>query len=82
VTVTPPGRKALAIFCIALVVFAAIAPTIASEVGAGVLTALWLVVPAVVVTVVRRTASTCNEQPVALFALVRFRAPPTTFVLS
>jgi len=69
-------RKAVAVACIALVVFAAFVPALASTLGAAVLVPLWLVLPAVVVTVVRREAFRCDEQPVSLLTLLASRAPP------
>jgi len=69
-------RKAVAVACIALVVFAAFVPALASTLGAAVLVPLWLVLPAVVVTVVRREAFRCDEQPVSLLAVLASRAPP------
>ena len=72
----PRTRKTVVILCIAVVVFAAFAPAAASTLGAVVLTPLWVVIPAVVITVLRRTAVRCHEQPVALLSLVFLRAPP------
>jgi len=69
-------RKAIAVVCIALVVFAAFVPALASTLGAAVLVPLWLVLPAVVVTVVRREAFRCDEQPVSLLTVLASRAPP------
>ncbi len=69
-------RKAIAVVCIALVVFAAFVPALASTLGAALLVPLWLVLPAVVVTVVRREAFRCDEQPVSLLAVLASRAPP------
>jgi hypothetical protein len=75
-------RKAVAVVCIALVVFAAFVPALASTLGAAVLVPLWLVLPAVVVTVVRREAFRCDEQPVSLLAVLASRAPPAVFTLA
>ena len=69
-------RKAVAVVCIALVVFAAFVPALASTLGVAVLVPLWIVLPAVVVTVVRREAFRCDEQPVSLLAVLASRAPP------
>ena len=41
-----------------------------------ILTPLWLVVPAVSIVVIRRTAARSDDQPVALLSLADFRAPP------
>lgn len=75
-------RKAIAVVCIALVVFAAFVPALASTLGAALLVPLWLVLPAVVVTVVRREAFRCDEQPVSLLAVLASRAPPAIFTLA
>ena len=73
----PRPRKSLAILCIALVVFAAFVPAVASQFCA-VLTALWLVVPAIAIILLRRRALQSDEQPAALLSLVLFRAPPAS----
>jgi hypothetical protein len=72
----PRTRKALAILCVGLVVFAAFLPATAPDLLPAVLVPLWLVVPAVVVTVLRRRAARHDDQPVSLLGLVLFRAPP------
>jgi hypothetical protein len=72
---TPHTQKAVAILCIALVVFAAFVPA-AIHVSNAVLVPLWIVIPAVAVTVIRRRASGSTEQPVSLLSLVLLRAPP------
>jgi len=71
----PRARKAVAFACIALVVLAAIVPATAALIVA-VLTPLWLVVPAVLVSIVRRRAARSDAQPIALLSLALFRAPP------
>ncbi len=71
-----PLRKATAAVCIALVVFAAFLPVSASPIVYAVLTPLWLVIPAVAVTLIRREAGRSTAQPVSLLAIVPFRAPP------
>jgi hypothetical protein len=76
VSTNPRTRNTVAVLCIALVVFAAFVPATAADVALAVLVPLWLVIPAVVVTIVRRRASRCDDQPVALLSLVLFRAPP------
>jgi len=76
VSITPWTRKTVAVLGIALVVFAAFVPAAATHLVYAILTPLWFVVPAVAVTVIRRTASRCNDQPVSLVSLVLFRAPP------
>ena len=77
----PRTRKTVAVLCIALVVFAAFVPALATILGAALLVPLWLVLPAVVVTVVRREAFRCDEQPVSLLAVLASRAPPAVSAL-
>jgi hypothetical protein len=72
------SRRIVAVFCIVLVVFAVLVPAAAGTFVDAMLVALWLVVPAVVVTVVRRTASRSDKPPVALLSLILFRAPPAS----
>src|SRR5687767_2685138 len=69
------SRKSLALICVGVVLFAACVPFV-SIVFTAVLTPLWLVIPAVLTVMIRRTASRCDEQPVSLFSLVLSRAPP------
>jgi hypothetical protein len=76
VTMKPRTRKALAILCVGLIVFAAFLPAAAPHLLAIVIIPLWLVVPAVVVTILRRRAARSDHQPVSLLCLVLFRAPP------
>jgi hypothetical protein len=79
--VTPRTRKTVAVLCIALVLVAGILPAVSAVLGAVILVALWLVAPAVVVTVVRRIASDSEEQPVSLLALLDSRGPPRLIAL-
>jgi hypothetical protein len=72
----PRTRKAIAILCVGLVVFAAFVPAVAANVVVEVLTPLWLVVPAVAVTIIRRRALLCDVQPASLLSLDLLRAPP------
>ena len=75
-------RKTVAVLCIAIVVFAAFMPVLAANLPPVILTALWLVNPAVAVMVLQRTASRCDEQPVSLLSLVPSRAPPSQLALA
>jgi len=79
--VTPQARKTIAVLCIALVLVAGVLPAVSVALGAVILVALWLVAPAVVVTVVRRIASDSEEQPVSLLALLDSRGPPRLVAL-
>ena len=75
-------RKSLVLFGLAVVVFAALVPGFAADRFTAILTPLWLVVPAVAIVVVRRAAARCDDQPVSLLSLTRFRAPPATLALA
>jgi hypothetical protein len=74
------NRQAAAVLCLALLVFAAVLPAVAATVGTVVLVPLWTVEPAVSVTIIRRAAARCDEQPVALLSTLTSRAPPTTLL--
>jgi hypothetical protein len=74
-------RRSFVLFGLAVVVFAAFVPVLTSSLPSAILTPLWLVVPAVSIIVIRRTASRSDDQPIALVSLVLFRAPPTTLSL-
>ena len=78
----PRTRKAIAILCVGLIVFAAFLPAAAPQVFAAILIPLWIVVPAVVVTLLRRRAARHDGQPVSLLCLVLFRAPPIRLALA
>jgi hypothetical protein len=75
-------RKWLVVFGVAVLVFAAFVPALAAWLPAAILTPLWIVVPAVSIVVIRRTAARCDDQPVALGSLARFRAPPATLAFA
>lgn len=75
-------RKSFVLIGIAVVVFAAFMPTLTSSLPSVILTPLWIIIPAVSIVVIRRTAVRCDDQPVALLSLALFRAPPTTLSLS
>ena len=71
-------RRSFVLFGLAVVVFAAIFPAVASDLPDVVLSPLWLIVPAAAITTVRRTATRCDDQPLALLSLALLRAPPAT----
>lgn len=75
-------RKSFVLVGIAVVVFAAFMPTLTSSLPSAILTPLWIIIPAVSIVVIRRTAVRCDDQPVALLSLALFRAPPTTLSLA
>jgi hypothetical protein len=79
--VTLQTRKTVAVLCIALVLVAGVLPAVSPNLSHVVLVALWLVLPAVVVTAIRRTASHSDEQPVSLLALLDSRGPPRVLAL-
>lgn len=73
-------RKSLVLFCLGVAVFAAFLPVV-STVFTAVLTPLWLVLPASIVTLIRRMAVRCDEQTASLRSLFLSRAPPATLTL-
>lgn len=75
-------HKAAAVLCIALVLVAGMLPAVSPALGSVILVALWVVTPAVAVTVVRRVASRSEEQAVCLLALLDSRGPPRFVALS
>jgi hypothetical protein len=75
-------RKMVAVLCIAVVVFAAFLPAVSATLPPVVLTALWIVMPAVLVSVLRGESMRCDEQPVSLLSLVLSRAPPSNVALA
>ena len=79
---TPRIRKTVAVLCIAVVLVAGVLPGASTALGAVLLVALWLVAPAVAVTIVRRIASDSDQQPVSLLSLLDSRAPPRLFALA
>jgi hypothetical protein len=74
-------RKSFVFFGLAVVVFSAFVPILATGFPSAILTPLWLVVPAVAIIVIRRTASRSDDQPISLLSLALFRAPPITLPL-
>jgi hypothetical protein len=73
-------RRSFVLCGLAVVVFAAIFPALGSGLPDVVLTPLWLILPAVSITIVRRTTTRCDDQPLALLSLALLRAPPTPAV--
>jgi hypothetical protein len=74
-------RKALVLFSIGVAVFSAFLPLVGSTFSA-ILIPLWVVVPAVLVVLIRRKATRCDEQAVSLLSLLLSRAPPVRFSLA
>lgn len=73
-------RKSLVLFSLGVAVFASFLPLVSSLFTA-VLVPLWLVLPASIVTLIRRKAGRCGEQTVSLRSLLPSRAPPAAFAL-
>ena len=78
----PRTRKTVAVLCIAVVLVAGMLPAVSTVLGSVILVALWLVTPAVAVTIVRRIAADSHEQPVSLLALLDSRGPPRLLALA
>jgi hypothetical protein len=76
------SRKSFVLFALAVVVFAALVPAASSTHPAAILIPLWIVVQAVSIVVIRRTAARCDDQPVALLSLSLFRAPPAPLAVA
>jgi hypothetical protein len=80
--VTPRTRTTVAVLCIALVLVAGVLPAVSSALGSAILVVLWVVLPAVAVTTIRRIAADSDEQPVSLLALLDSRGPPCLITLA
>ena len=70
------SRKTVAVVCIALVLCSAFLCAGAADIVWATLTPLWVVVPAVEITIVARAAFRCDESPAPLASLLPLRAPP------
>ena len=79
---TPRTRKAVAVLCIAVVLVAGVLAAASTALSAVIFVALWLVAPAVAVTIVRRIASDSHEHSVSLLSLIDSRGPPRLFALA
>jgi hypothetical protein len=75
-------HRSFAVIGLAVVVFAALVPAVVSDLHDLVLAPLWLVPPADSALVVRRTATRCPDQPLALLSLAPFRAPPAALAVA
>jgi hypothetical protein len=76
------SRKSIVLFGLAVVVFAACFPALSFNLPTAILTPLWIVPQALSIVVVRRTATRCDDQPVALLSLSLFRAPPSLLAVA
>jgi membrane protein implicated in regulation of membrane protease activity len=65
-------------FAVGLVLVAAFVPAVAASLPVAILAPLWLILPTVAITLIRREASRCDEQPTSLLSVVASRAPPST----
>jgi hypothetical protein len=74
-------HRSFAFVGLAVVVFASFLPGVAFGPVDAVLSPLWLVVPEATVVAIRRCATRCCIQPLALLSLAPFRAPPATLAL-
>ena len=73
----PRSRKAIAVTCIALVVFAAFLPLGGVSLEWLVITPLFTLLPPCTTSDIPRQAPGCDEQSVALLAIVESRGPPS-----
>jgi MFS superfamily sulfate permease-like transporter len=71
-------RRSSVFLAVGLVLFAAFVPGAAANLPVAILAPLWLILPTVAITLIRRLASRCDDQPTSLLALVASRAPPST----
>jgi hypothetical protein len=70
-------RKSFVFLAIGLVLFAAFLPAAGADLPAAILAPLWLILPTVAITLIRREASRSDDQPTSLLALGASRAPPS-----
>jgi hypothetical protein len=69
-------RRSFVFLAVGLVLFAAFVPAAAANVPAAILAPLWFIFPTIAVTLIRREASRCDDEPTSLLTLVASRAPP------
>jgi hypothetical protein len=74
------ARRSLVLLAVGLVLFAAFVPAVA-HLPVVILAPLWLVLPALAITLIRRHASGRHVQPASLLSLVTPRAPPFALAL-
>jgi hypothetical protein len=72
----PGARKALAVTCIALVVFAAVLPLGGVSLEWLVVSPVFILLPPAATAVVPREASRRDERSLSLFAMIESRGPP------
>jgi hypothetical protein len=71
------ARRSVVFLAVGFVLFAAFVPPAAANLPVAIFAPLWLILPAVVITLSRREALRCVEQPLSLLSLVGSRGPPT-----
>jgi len=76
------ARRSLVLLAVGLVLFAAFVPAAAANLSVAILAPLWLVLPAVAITLIRRDVSRFNDRSASLLSLIAPRAPPFTLTLS
>lgn len=70
-------RRSFVFLAVVLVLFAAFVPSEAANLPVAILAPLCLILTTVAITLIRREASRCDDQPASLFSLVASRAPPS-----
>jgi hypothetical protein len=76
-------RRSFVFLAVGLVLFAAFVPAVAENLPVAILAPLWLILPTVAITLIRREASRCcDEQSASLLSLVAPRAPPSTLAFA
>ena len=75
-------RRVLVFLAVGLVLFAAFVPAAAANLPVAILTPLWVILPTAAITLIRREASRCHDQPTSLLSLVASRAPPSTLAFA
>jgi hypothetical protein len=71
--------RSIVLFCIGVAAFAGLVSFGAAAFSA-ILTPLWLLGPALLVLLIRRGTTRCDEQPTALLSVLLSRAPPVLHV--
>ena len=75
-------RRLFVFLAVGIVLFAAFVPAAAVNLPAAILAPLWLILPTVAITLIRRRASRCDDQPTSVLSLVASRAPPSTLAFA
>jgi hypothetical protein len=75
-------RRSLVFLAVGLALFAAFVPAAAANLPVAIFEPLWLILPTVAVTLIRREVSRCDDQRTSLLSLVASRAPPSTLAFA